>query len=291
MGLRYSHFVNGDGTENVTLFHDGEMYPATSDHPNWAGILEKLKAADESVVDLFDTSKVVAKRFEQLSDRIKVANGTIYFDGDPVNSVLTKQILRFVDEGVEDWRPLVEFYERMAINPNQESVEQLYRWLNAHDFTINEDGMILGYKGVQTNSEGNYESVNTGEAVVDGQEYNGHIPNYIGAVVEMPRSKVTFDPNQGCSFGLHVGTWNYARGWARNGVVLKVLVDPRDVVSVPNDSYGQKLRTCKYKVLDVLTDEMSTVVEYDEDYDDDYEEDHSYSDDYCEYCGYAPCDY
>src|ERR1044072_6796838 len=108
MGLRYSHFVNGDGTGNVTLFHDGELYPATSDHPNWDAILEGLKNNDTSVVDLFDLSKTAQKLFEALSDRVSVRNGVVYLDNDPVDNALTGQIVRFIDEGVEDWRPLVD---------------------------------------------------------------------------------------------------------------------------------------------------------------------------------------
>jgi hypothetical protein len=259
MSLQYSRFDREDGTGNITLFYEGEMYIATSDHPNWAGIVKGLEDNDPEVVDLFDISRVVARKFESLSERVRVNNSRVYFDGDEVDTVLTRQIVRFLDEG-RDFVPLVKFYERLATNPNQESVEQLYNWLNSHDFTITEDGKIIGYKGVQSDGKGGFESVNTGKAIVNGEQVSGHVPNNVGDVIEMPRADVTFDPNKTCSYGLHIGTWEYAQWWGRDGAILKVLVDPRDVVSVPSDAGGQKLRACRYTVLEILKQEIKDAV-------------------------------
>lgn len=291
MNLQYKKFEREDGTGNVVLFYDGELYSATNDHPNWSGILKGLENDDETVVDLFDVSRVVARKFEQLSERVRVNNGRVYFDGDEVDTVLTRQIVRFLDDG-EDFSPLVKFYERLAQNPNQESVDQLYRWLQSHDFTITEDGKIIGYKGVQRNSKGNLESVNTGQALVNGEEFNGHIPNNVGDVIEMARTDVTFDPDQTCSYGLHIGTWDYAQNWGRNGAVLKVLVDPRDVVSVPVDANGQKLRACRYTVLEIIESQVNDAVvpAYDTLSDfDDFEDDEDDGYDECDSCGECSC--
>lgn len=269
--LQYSKFQNGDGSSNVTLFLNDQTYVATNQHPNWQSIVDGLQNDDASVAELFDVANTVAKRFNLLTDRISVANGRVYLDGDEVNNALTQQIVRFVDAGVEDWQPLVEFYDRLATNPNQESVEQLYRWLEAHDFTITSDGKFIGYKGVMREADGNLVSRNTGRAIVNGEVKEGRIPNNIGDVVEMPRSEVTFDPSNGCSTGLHVGTWDYASTWG-DGTVLEVLVDPRDVVSVPTDCGSAKLRTCRYTVINVLTKAIQDVVtdSFDED-DEDWE--------------------
>jgi len=261
MGLPYSRFDNGNGMQNITVFDPltSDVYVATSDHPNWNAILEGLDTGGQEVLDLFDVTKVIDKKFRALSDRVSVRNGRIYLDGDEVNNVLTQQIIRFLDEG-SGFEPLVKFYDRLAQNPNQESVGQLYRWLDSHDFTITDDGKIIGYKGVTSDGNGNYFSLNSGTAIVDGVEVNGQIPNNIGSVVEMPRSAVTFDPGVTCSYGLHVGTWDYALDWSRGGAVLKVLVDPRDVVSVPADHNGAKLRTCRYTVLEVIEQKLDSAV-------------------------------
>jgi hypothetical protein len=273
--MKYNLVGTGD-TQNITVVHDGEMYVASQEHPNWTRIVEGVLADDLSVVDLFDVSKTVARVFEELSERVAVQNGRVYFDGDELNNALTQQIVRFLDEDVDDWAPLVYFLEKLQNNPNEHSREQLYRWLAAYDFTITSEGNFIAYKGVKPseNPDFDFESVSHGTAIVDGVEYTGAIPNFVGATVTMPRSAVQFDPNQGCSTGLHAGTWEYAKSFSR-GAVLKVLIDPRDVVSVPTDSGDQKLRVCRYYVLEVIDAPVKEAVSsdtYDHKTDDDYDE-------------------
>lgn len=245
--LRYS-IISDDEKSYVSLVHEGQIHTADSEHPNFRTIVDAILADDESVVDLFDVERFVSKSFERLSDRVSVSGGRVYLDGDEVDNSLTQQIRRFLDEG-QDFRPLVNFFENIVQNPQPESREHLYRWLNARDFTITEDGMIAGYKGVR-GIVGGYESIHSGSAIVDGIVKNGHIPNNPGSVIEMPRSEVAFDPREACSTGLHVGTYDYARdfGW----VVLEVHVNPRDVVSVPADHDDTKMRVCRYTVVCVV---------------------------------------
>ena len=58
-----------------------------------------------------------------------------------------------------------------------------------------------------------------------------------------------------CSFGLHVGSFDYADSWAgADGRLLLVEFDPADAVSVPTDCDFQKLRVSKYKVISDITD-------------------------------------
>lgn len=241
----------------VTVVVDGQPYTASHTHPNFKEILQLATEGDVSVVDLFDVSLTVAKKFEQLSDRVSVHDGRVFFDNDEqINPVLEAQIIEFIKTG-NDFMPLVNFYDKIQQNPNPDSREQLYAWLDAHDFTITPEGDLLGYKGVKKLPNGNYVSVNHGRAIVNGVEVRGAIPNQIGDVVTMPRSDVQFDPSVGCSTGLHVGTWDYARNWAQ-GEVLEVTVNPRDVVSVPHDCSAQKLRTCRYTVTGVATGAYGT---------------------------------
>lgn len=258
--IQYS-LIDNNGHKNITVFYNGEMHAATDSHRMWDEIVAGAKANDPSVIDLFDIAAVAQSRFERLSDRVTVKGGKIYFDNQPTHNALTEQVVRFIDDGQQDFRPLVEFFEKVQSNPNEHSREQLYTWLATHDFTILPNGNFIGYKGVRDNS-GSYESISHGTAISDGIEYTGAIPNPIGAVVEMPRDAVQHDPSVGCHTGLHVGTWDYAHSFAR-GAVLKVEVNPRDVVSVPTDCSNAKLRTCRYTVLDVIDAPLSGPLDYD----------------------------
>lgn len=268
---------------SLTLFHDNEMYVANQEHPNWTKIVEGVLAGDTKVVHLFDVANAIAEHLQliELTDRVSVANGKVYFDGDPVDNALTRQIVRFFEEEVEDWVPLVEFYDKVQSNPNEHSRAELYRWLQDRDFTILEDGNFVAYKGVNL-VNGEYLSVHSGRAFVNGVETNGRIPNAVGSVITMPRSAVQFDSTVGCSTGLHAGTWEYASGFT-TGAILEVSINPRDVVSVPTDCNDQKLRVCRYEVTGVLEAPLSTALKIFDDFDEDDGE-YDYDDDCSEEC-------
>jgi hypothetical protein len=282
----------GDGEEaNVVVFVPGEDGPlvAHSSHPNFNAIVTAARAQDHGIVELFDVASTIAQKFERLSERITTANGELFLDGEALDGVVTDHILRSMEAGLKDWEPLVKFIEALSTNPNQESVDQLYTWLKSAGLVIDTDGMIVGYKGVQGRGSQSdpYRSVNSGKAIVNGEVRIGNIPNGPGDVVEMPRSEVEFDPSVGCSQGLHVGSYAYASGWAR-GALLEVRVNPRDVVSVPTDCNAEKLRCCRYTVVDVIDQPYESPVigtaydtpEFDEDFDlwGDGEDDYN---DYC----------
>jgi hypothetical protein len=271
--LTYSLISNESGS-NITVFHNGEIYAATDIHANWASIVQGAINGDASVIELFDIGQTAQTRFERLSDRVTVKNGTVFFDSEPVHNALTEQVVRFIQSGVEDFTPLINFFEKVESNPNDHSRTQLFEWLNVHDFTILPNGNFVGYKGVKVEN-GEYFSISHGTAISDGVEHTGAIPNPIGAVVEMPRGNVQHDPSVGCHTGLHVGTWNYAHDFAQ-GAVLKVEVNPRDVVSVPTDCGFQKLRTCRYNVLEVIDAPVSGPLDYDYDDEEDDLEDEEY---------------
>jgi hypothetical protein len=258
MPHNFMHYSE-DGDAFVTAFLPGYGKPltaSTASHPNFAEIVQALKsdAPVDDLVDLFDIERAVARRFENLSERVTVANGRVYFDGDEVDNSLSRQIVRFIEEGVEDWQSLVNFMENVAANPNQHSREQLYEWLKRRDFTITPEGYLIGYKGVKTD----LKSVNSGPGIVNGEEVNGHLDNSPGNTVEIARSLVHHDPGVGCSRGLHVGTYDYASRWG--AVCLKVEVNPRDVVSVPTDCDAAKVRVCRYHVIDVIEKPLTNAV-------------------------------
>jgi hypothetical protein len=266
MSVSYHLIAQRDGSKSLTVFGELEA-PVTvrSDHPHFATILELVQlpeAVIADVADLADLSIAVARRFESLSERVSVANGRVYFDGDPVDSSITRQIVRALDAGSENWRPLVRFMENVAANPVEHSREQLYDWLRAREFTINAAGEVIAYKGVARDTDGTLRSIWAGGGIVNGERVEGQVPQRPGDTVELPRSEVAHDPSEACSHGLHVGTYAYAQGYAQ-GALLKVAVNPRDVVSVPTDASGDKVRVCRYRVLDTEAVELRTWLDED----------------------------
>lgn len=259
--------VNIDGVDTVvTVVHNGEVYQAVVDHhPSFTDIVDRLldDPEDESVLDLFDVGRAVEAKFSRLSDRVTVRGGEVLFDGDPISNTFTNQIVRFVNEGVDDWKPLVLFLENVYSNPLPNAREQIVVWVENGDFTITEDGLLVGYKGVTLGADGVGYSTRSAPAkdgvTVDGEPIvDKPVPNVPGTVVEMPRSAVDTNPNRHCSTGLHIGTFRYAQSFT--GYVLEVHVNPRDFVSVTADSSREKIRACRYKVVGVVKDRYSTPV-------------------------------
>jgi hypothetical protein len=251
--MHYSHIVNGDN-QNLVVFDGSRMRaPIDETHPYWNEILEGVQIGDESVLDLFDLSERAAEKLNNLTDNVSVANGRIFFKGDELSGKLAEQVSEFIRQGVEDWKPLVLFLEKLMTNLNEHTREQLYRWISQQNLTITPNGNFIGYKGVNKQTDGaniTYVSVNSGSAYVNGELVNGNIPNQVGSVISMPRNNVEHDPATGCSTGLHAGVWSYARHWG-NGAILEVEINPADVVSVPTDCNSQKLRVCKYRVVGI----------------------------------------
>lgn len=257
--IQYTLVGTEDGS-NISVFvpgHDPQV--AHSSHPNFDAILDGVLSGDVRVIELFDVAQAAANRFERITERITTANGNLYFDGVEIHNTLATQVTRFMKDGVEDWIPLVKFFEHVQNNPNDHSRSQLFDWLDRRDFTITQDGMIVGYKGVAKNGNGEFVSVHSGQAIVNGVVHKGQIPNPIGAVIEMPRDQVVHDPSKGCHRGLHVGTYDFAKSYA-HGAMLEVHVNPRDVVSVPTDSDWAKVRTCRYRVVRVIDNPYSVAV-------------------------------
>lgn len=269
------NLVRRSGDANITVIIDGDLYVADDQHPNFEKIVEAVlaEASDADVLALIDASVEAAKKFENLSERVSVANGRVYVDGDEVGGAFADQIVRFLEDDLDDWQPLVNFLEKVFTNTETHTRENLDRWLNATGgFTIADNGNIIGYKGLT--SEGG--SVHRGPAIVDGEAVNGSVPNKPGSVVEMARSAVEHNPRVACASGLHVGTWDYASSFG-HGVTAEVEVNPRDVVSVPTDCNGQKMRVARYTVVRYLSDPYTEAVvpsgvEFSEDYIEGYDD-------------------
>lgn len=273
--MQFNLVRRGD-TANITVVVDGELYTADEQHPLFDEIVEAAIDGDEAVVDLFDTSKPANKALANLSDRVRVEYGRVVLDGNEVDGVYADQILRFVEDGVDDWKPLVKFLEKVADNKNRDIRVQLGRWLTAQgSFSILPNGNLVGYRGLNSD----FTSVHSGPGIVNGERQNAHLDNAVGNVVEIDLDLVEVDPSVGCAAGLHVGTEAYARNWSR-GKVVTVEVDPRHIRSIPFESSDAKMRVSRYRVLDDVTsvkvETPAVDYSYDEDYGDWYDDEDGY---------------
>lgn len=267
----FSIATPNEGEKSLTvMYQNGDIVSIPDNHPNFEALVTLLNSgdsSDEAVQLLVNTLQVVGEKMARVSERITVSPWGVFFDGDPLRGELSDTILRLHAEGDDKaLHPLVAFMEKASTNPNISSIDALYRWITMENLTITETGDFIGYKGVLVEEDGSFKSIHggasygreLGKAMVDGVVHEGQIPYPVGAVVEMPRSEV--DPNSSsyCSVGLHVGTWDYAKTYARqsNRAMIMVQVNPRDVVMVPGDS-NEKMRVCRYVILNAVEEKVS----------------------------------
>lgn len=225
-----TYLMTEDG--NITLIRNGDTKVIGRSHPNHQEIITALVSQDFDALDeLVDIPDVIERTF----DEVVVTNGQVLYQGEPLHNTLTERILDFMRAG-EDFGPLAAFLNNLMDNPSKRSVDQLYSFLEHEGLSITEDGHFLAYKGVQN----------------DFKDYHsGKFDNSPGQVHEMPRNLVDDNPDNHCSHGFHVGSFEYASDFARHGNLVLVKVNPRDAVSVPSDHACQKLRVCRYEVVKV----------------------------------------
>lgn len=258
-----SHMVHSSEGRSVIVIvtDEGKTEQITADHPNYVRIATAL-LNDQDPTEFLTIAPAVSI-VANLSARVSVVDGVLHFDGNPTYNGLASTIQRYHAEG-RDAANLVRFMERLSANPSESSREQLFNWTESTDLTIDVDGFIVGYKGVTARTSDQdyldadgqplfpladypYQSCNSGHGIVDGHEINGHLPMGVDVTVEMPRGEVDENPRSACSTGLHVGNYDYAKGYSRSGALLEVAFNPADVVSVPSDSGFAKLRCCRYE--------------------------------------------
>jgi hypothetical protein len=113
---------------------------------------------------------------------------------------------------------------------------------------------------------------------------DGRIFNGVGETIECMRNSVNDNKDDTCSYGLHAGSYEYASNFSQ-GKLVEVEIDPSDVVSIPSDCSGQKLRTCKYVVVaESIVPMNDTYIQTESDEWDDSDDCGDDSDDCCDYC-------
>ena len=274
----------------IVVFYDGKPHSVRKDNVNFELLKQALfEGRYEDVPQYLDIVKAVENFVE---GDVEVKEEVVYYKGHRLHGVVVDKLLEMLRGGLKDSSPLTNYISRLMDNPSSNSVEQLYTFLGYKSLPITPEGKVLGYKGVQSDfwsSTGNADTI-----VVQGETNERHqILNEVGATIEVQRRCVDDNKDNHCSFGLHVGSYDYADGWAGgDGRLLLVEFDPQDAVSVPTDCNFQKLRVSKYKVVADITDsrqELNKAVyeankpiygsNSDDDNWDEHDDDHSFDED------------
>lgn len=162
---------------------------------------------------------------------MEVVDGQVVVDGEKLPDALNSRILQYMEEKVP-FKSLLLFWQKLKKNPSFNSRKMLFAFLEHNGHPLTEDGCFIAYRGVTDDFK---------------DKHTGQFDNSPGSICEMPRDQVDDNPDNTCSSGLHVAAFSYARNFGSK--VVEVKVHPEDVVCVPRDYDGTKMRVCKFEVL------------------------------------------
>jgi len=237
--------ILSENTLSVVI--DNKVYQADRSHPAW----EEIKAAinddsttNDELIGLMSPGEYIRSTLQDSSTTyIDIRGGILYYGDEPVHSTLGLKVIDMIREGFEI-DPWVRFAENVYANPFKQSRDELYTFLEKANLPITEDGCFIAYKKVNSD----YRDV-----------FSNKFDNSIGLVLEMPRELVDDDRNRTCSYGFHFCSESYLKNFGGSHVML-VKINPRDVVSIPNDYDFAKGRTCKYEVIGEI--EENVIADY-----------------------------
>ena len=224
-------------TNALTVVVDGESFTVSSTHKMFEKILMELKASTINWTEVKRLCNMVSVLLNWSGKNFKVVDGNFSYIKDGV-VIRTNPILNRIITSVynnDDPSMYLNFFDKLLSNPNESSRMELFDFLQACTLPIISDGDFLAYK------------------VVDENYFDKHthsFDNHVGMTVEMNRSEVCADRNQTCSSGLHFCSRDYIHHFGDSTDHLVVIkINPKDVVSIPNDYNNTKGRCCKYEVV------------------------------------------
>lgn len=243
------HIITTNTTQEttiMTIYTGKKVIVITSTNPHWEKAKTALNNSDITALEEIAMSKG-EKIAKTAPEPFELKNGEFLHDGKPVSQLIQNRVEKMLNDNMptDHFKALSQFIYNLAKNPSMRVVDLLYNFINANNLPLTRDGCFLAYKWV-TNSFRDC--------------YTGAINNQPGATVSVPRNSVLDDPNVTCSFGLHACSLAYLQHYTGDKLVL-VKINPKDVVSVPYDYNGSKLRCCRYKVIREL--DIGTIEELD----------------------------
>jgi len=164
-----------------------------------------------------------------------VNHGIVYINDRPLPELLSQRMVQ-ARRNNESITPHINFWKRLCRNPSRHSVVELFQCLEVNHHPIMPNGCFIAWKGVNKDFTDTWTGL---------QDYTpGNSP-------EMERNEVNDDDHNTCADGYHVASYKFAVGWAKQhkGRLIMVIVDPKDVVTVPTDGQFQKIRVCKFTSL------------------------------------------
>lgn len=226
--------------DSIVLNYSGKTLNIAKSDERFEKVLDSIRAGNVGVEQIASIVEI-ERRFN--GDGIELKDGILVADNEPLPSELEARILKFKEQKLP-YAPLLKFWDNLKKNPSYNSRQALFKFLEHNGHPLTTDGCFVAYRGVTDDFKDCHTKT---------------FDNKPGSVCEMPRAAVDDNPNNTCSSGLHVACFDYAKGFGPKLVTVKV--NPADVVTVPTDYNGTKMRVCRFEVLEEASSIKETVLE------------------------------
>lgn len=233
-------FFNGKKTNKTFTFFAGEA--------SYEAATKLAKGVIDDIQGGFKVSKEVFETFEQLSDKkaalrawsnhqLVINEDGVTYNGKVLNDDLTEFLISLLEKGAQasEFEAWSKYLGNISTSGSYKVYNRLFSFLAKEDLEIDGEGRVLAWKVVR----GNWKD-----------KHSNTFDNSVGSICEVPRQSVDDDDNSHCSYGLHICSWGYLKSFSGSGDrVVRVAVNPADIISIPNDYNGEKVRCCKYEVV------------------------------------------
>jgi len=216
------HILN----DSIVLNYDGKTISISHGDERYKKVIECIKT---DKLDDIPTIVDYEKYFEEQG--LTLVDGLLHVEGIAMPHQLSKRILEFKEKEIP-YKYLLKFWSNLKLNPSFNARQMLFDFLEHNGHPLTTDGCFIAYRGVTEDFK---------------DQHSGKFDNSPGNTCEMRRELVDDNPNNTCSSGLHVACYDYASGFGSKKIEVKV--HPKDVVCVPADYSGTKMRVCKFTVV------------------------------------------
>src|SRR5271157_5271135 len=218
-------------TDKVTGMPKFETIVAS--HPSFKQVVRALKRKEwTKVPKLIDIATSIA---DKSCGQVELRKDGIFYKGTLIDNSLTVRILELMRQG-KPITHMLRFMDSLFQNPQPFAIHELYDWLKKCKLPITDRGTFMAYKRVRHDYKDNY---------------TGTIDNSVGQIVFMKREDVDPDRRNECSQGLHFCSAAYLPNYPGDRV-MKVEINPKDVVAIPADYEFSKGRTWLYEVVEEI---------------------------------------
>ena len=229
--------------DDLTIIVGSDSYKLTKSFIKQNDFLvEDLLIRDDMVLSNAELKQIESLKYNeailavtntQKSD-FELKNNKAYYKGIELSIDLFNVLkVAFEKRNDKNNKTIINFVNLLMQNPDKDVIRQIYPFLMHNDIKICNNGYLLTYKSIRKDFT---------------DHYTGTHDNSVGKYVKMDRDKVDSNPNKTCSHGLHVGSLSYIDQIYSNNIIVSCIVNPMNVVSIPTDYNGAKMRVCEYKV-------------------------------------------